>query len=156
GASPEAVVQLLSSYAEQDAAAALSLADLIGIEVPSKLPELVIEHCDQPVFLALMRERAKAEPERMEMWACLFTEAALRSRAVAASLCHLESIPEWSRRAVNVKRDKAWFTFGIARNFLTECFTIAYNSQESLPNSVNGYINKLKSVSSPSKSFTKI
>jgi hypothetical protein len=81
---------LLSAYATQDAAAAFRLAEICNLDLARDFPEIIVSNCDQIPFFALVREQALRELERIELWASLLSEAALRSRVVANWMDEIE------------------------------------------------------------------
>jgi len=82
--SRNAVVQVFSTYASQDAAAAIRLAEEVGLDMVSEHPEIVIESCQEESFLALALERLSSDG--LKLWASILTTAALRYGNVARRL----------------------------------------------------------------------
>ncbi|HZL61537.1 MAG TPA: hypothetical protein VFC32_04485 [Pseudolabrys sp.] len=80
------LAKLIRNYAEQDAAAAFRVATLCEVDLLNDVPEIVVESCNQPPFVAVALERAFREPEHAEVWASLFAEGGLRSSAAALAL----------------------------------------------------------------------
>ena len=79
--SRSAVLQIFSTYASQDAAAAIRLAEEVGLDIVSEHPELVIQSCQEESFLALILE--KLSSDGLEPWADILAIAAIRFRNVA-------------------------------------------------------------------------
>jgi len=90
------VSKLIATLARQDAAAAFRLSEYCQIDIVVDMPSLVISSCDQPPFLAIIIERAEKEVDKIDIWATVLTEAALRSHAVAQALSEMEKISAWS------------------------------------------------------------
>lgn len=123
------LVNLISSYARQDAAAAFRVAVLCNINLPEKLPEVIISNCDQPPFLALVYQKAASEDGCMLLWSAILAEAALRSPAVASALLSLKSIETWSDAVDKLETKNLWFTRKlVTRSFLTECLSLSINN----------------------------
>jgi len=74
----------------QDAAAAFRVATLCDVDLLNDVPEIIIEGCSQPPFIAVALERAFREPHNAELWACLFAEGGLRSAAAARRAFRIE------------------------------------------------------------------
>jgi hypothetical protein len=124
GKSPSPIAVLIKNYAEQDAAAAFRVAALCNLDLMQDLPEVVIENCDQPPFLAIALERASRAGEDFRAWACLFTEAGLRSAATAISLANRERY--WQEGVRNIPREDWWsFSNVVTPSFYTDCLAIA-------------------------------
>jgi hypothetical protein len=127
----DSLAKLLGAYASQDAAAALRTAEVCGLDLPVAFPQIVIKHCDQPPFLALITEQSNREPERGQMWARLIAEAGLRSRLVAETLHELTPAATWENLVSRVPRQELWFLHGIVeRSYYTELVTIASSSPD--------------------------
>jgi hypothetical protein len=116
--------RILSAFATQDAAAAFRVADLSGIDLAESFREVVIKHCDQPPFLALIRERASQEAERMSVWACLLSEAALRSKATAYMMSNLPVPKSWRGTLASIPHRKRWIPVGGRDSFLAAAFSL--------------------------------
>jgi len=94
------------------------------------LPEVIIKNCDQPPFFTLLLDLASREPERLAEWSCAFSEAGLRSPAVANSFV-ASSVRLWTAQAQLVDRDHRWFKYGmIERTPYTECVSVACSRNE--------------------------
>lgn len=119
---------LLSAYAAQDAAAAFRLAEVCGIDLAADFPGIVISKCDQLPFFSLIKEQALREKERIELWAFLLSEAALRSPVVAR---WLQETPPDSSLAPYVERapkSKSWHKhFPAKPSLYSQLLTIAVN-----------------------------
>ncbi len=125
---PSPIARLIRSYARQDAAAAFRVATLCNVDLLRDMPEVVIENCDQPAFLAIALERASREVDRSETWACLFAEAGLRSAATATALAN-RTDRYWSSSIDKIPRNNWWSFSTLAKPSLyTDCLTIARTS----------------------------
>lgn len=80
------VLSLIASYAKQDAAAALHVAELCHIDLLTQSPEVIVDNCDQPAFRAMVCARLEEDGERVKEWVCVLAEAALQSEVVAMAL----------------------------------------------------------------------
>lgn len=94
GGSRDAFIRVFITYASQDAAAAMRLADDIGVNIAAEYPELAIKSCKEVAFLALALD--KATSDHGGMWATIMVEAALRYSNVAHELCS-KSVEAFSR-----------------------------------------------------------
>lgn len=86
GSDNETFMKVFSSYVSQDAAAALRLADQIGVDMLSDHPDMVIQSCVEEPFAALALQRALEERPDSEAWCAVLTEAALLYANVANRL----------------------------------------------------------------------
>jgi hypothetical protein len=84
--SRSALLEVFSSYASQDAAAAFRLADAVGVNMLEEYPEVLLRSCQERPFLALAMEHGSDDLRHREMWTQLLSEAALRFRNVAQRL----------------------------------------------------------------------
>ncbi len=92
GTDRERLVRLFSSYAINDSAAALRLAEACGVDLATEHPELVLENCEFPPFLATALQRTIGEGES-HRWVALLAEAGLRS-PLAARVMNSRDAPE--------------------------------------------------------------
>jgi len=113
---PSELRRMLSVYATHDAAAAFRFTDLNDINLPERFPEIVVNNCDQPAFLALAVERAIIG--QSDTWAILLIDSAYRSRAVMRHLLaypEVESVKETVNRA---PASKNWVRSGLVGSSL--------------------------------------
>src|SRR5262249_16730489 len=103
------IYTLLGSYAEQDAVAAMRVAQLSGLGILDTLFELVVVHWDQPGFLELVKRDAENASERRHEWAVLLAEAGLRSAAVGHGLGAMKGIAGWSAEVDDLPLRDRWF-----------------------------------------------
>ncbi len=76
--------KLLGAYASHDAPAALRLAEVSGLDLPSHFPEVIIDNSDQIPFLSLIVNKLLSDTDGTGlMWAPPLAEAGLTSRLVA-------------------------------------------------------------------------
>lgn len=123
--------KLLTAYAAQDAVAAFRIAELSRVDLVDSFPAVVIKHCDQMPFFALVLERALRQPHRISKWAVLLSEAALQSRLVADSLDNHSAVDSLNTVVTSSPPRKRWYRPGIKSNTLyTQLLTIATNSHE--------------------------
>src|SRR6185436_2211629 len=147
---PQQMLRLLSLYAERDAASVFRVSEVAAIDLPADYPEVIINHCDQWPFFELVREQALYERDRVELWAALFAEAALRSRAVAENLYTLGWWQEWNSAAASIAVAERWDSGAILeQSFLTQCMTIAMQSK-ALPRAA-ALVRELRSVPAPGR-----
>lgn len=120
--------KLIYSYAEQDASAAFRVASLCEIDLLNDVPGVVVASCSQPPFIAVALERAMREPELAKIWASLFAEGGLRSRAAADALARRAERP-WKANVDEIPWSNRW-TNSILReqSFYTDCINLAYHS----------------------------
>ena len=86
GSNREALAEIFSLYASQDAPAAFRLAESVGVDMLDDYREILINSCQEPPFLALAMERAWNTSGNHGMWLITLAEAALRYRNVAHKL----------------------------------------------------------------------
>ena len=115
---------LLSSYAVQDAAACLRLAEVCHLDPATDFGNIVIKSCDQPPFLALAQEQALAEDQSGSQWRSLLAEAALRSPVVAESLHRIPRSELLARKEELVPRSRRWSS-GFFIFFYTQLVTFS-------------------------------
>jgi hypothetical protein len=113
------LLTLFSSYAHNDAAAALRLAEVCGVDLASEHPELVLNNCEFPPFLAVAVQRAVAEDGAAMFWRLLLAEAGLRSH-FSAMILHGQEAPERLAKTLGaLPRKKLWSPLPGAGVFLT-------------------------------------
>jgi len=117
---------LLAAYATQDAAAAFRLAEICNLDLAVHFPEIIISNCDQPPFLALVREQVLHEMDRIDAWAPLLTEAGLRSRIVATTLMNSRADTRLDIVIGKLPKTARWF-YGsrLPKTLYTQLITIA-------------------------------
>jgi NACHT domain len=116
--------KLLESYAEQDAAAAFRVATLCEVDLLKDIPEVIVKSCSQPPFIAVAIERALREPEHADLWASLFAEGGLRSRAAAYALSARNERP-WINKVRTLPKAAQWsYSTFIVDSFYTDCLTL--------------------------------
>lgn len=95
------IATVFGTYARQDAAAALRLADEMGIDLLSEHLGVAIEACQEAPFRDLMVDRVTSDTSGRT--SLVLFEAALRYQSVAATLDALEwaSPIDWSRTAMD-------------------------------------------------------
>jgi len=86
GSNPEALGEIFSLYASQDAHAAFRLAESVGVDMLDDYREILINSCQEPPFLALAMERAWKGSTDHNMWPVILAEAAVRYQNVAHKL----------------------------------------------------------------------
>lgn len=117
---------LIGAYAEYDATAALRLARLLRLDVVRDAPEVVVMHCDQPLFLALLLEDIPPDSESALDYAEPLVEAALRAPVVALSL-HQRDFGGWNGLIEEFSKEQRWFGLaGLQRSLYTELLSVAY------------------------------
>jgi energy-coupling factor transporter ATP-binding protein EcfA2 len=123
------LLRLFSRYASHDAAAALRLADHLGVDLVRDFPNLIVKNCDNPAFRAMAVDRANAPGSSVAAWSTALAEAGLRFKAVAMSLHELKRSGAISAAADRVGRRHAWFVhkfpFKRQRSLYTDCITVA-------------------------------
>ncbi len=149
----ESLSTLLSAYAAQDAAAAFRLADMSHLDLAVQFPNIVVRNCDQAPFLALIVERALGDLAKIDRWASLVSEAALRSRAVAEAVFGIARCAALSDRVTSVPKKKRWFRAGIVpETLLTQLLTIASTSSTE-DEKLTECLETLKLVPAPGRSW---
>lgn len=150
----ESLSKLLAAYAKQDAAAVFRLAEISNLDLANNFSSIIIDNCDQAPFYALIKQQALIDTDRIELWASLLTEAALRS-IIVAKWMNSEPPNDILNSIINkIPIKKRWYKTCHPFNTLyTQCLTIAINSKlESYtmmkfmrlippPNSINIYWN---------------
>ena len=86
GSNREALEDVFSLYASQDASAAFRLSESLGVDMLEDYRRIVISSCQEPPFLALAMERAWNVSVNHSTWLMILAEAALRYRNVAHTL----------------------------------------------------------------------
>ena len=86
GSNREALEEIFSLYASQDAPAAFRLAESVGVDMLKDYRGILVSSCQEPPFLALAMERAWLESVSRNTWLIILTEAALRYGNVAHRL----------------------------------------------------------------------
>ncbi len=108
GSDRQRLVRLFSSYALNDSAAALRLAEACGVDLAVEEPELVLNNCEFPPFLAVALQRGLATGESGLRWLVLLAEAGLRNH-FSAFVLHGQEAPEQLRRRVTAQpRSRQW------------------------------------------------
>ena len=126
------VESLLVSYGAIDAVATLKLAHAARVDLVEQLPQLLVEHCDQAPFLAILRETSTKDTQRACHWASIFAEAALRSNKVARALSEMDPISDWDPIASDI-RSGTWCHPRITtKSWLTQCLDICTNNRTDL------------------------
>jgi hypothetical protein len=141
------LAKLIRNYAEQDAAAAFRVATLCEVDLLNDVPEIIIESCSQPPFIAVAVERAFREPKNAELWASLFAEGGLRSPAAALALSGRGERP-WAEIVARLPAGKRWSYSSFVRDsFYTDCVTIG--CQPDVNRDVTPLLRALASVPPP-------
>ena len=118
--------KLLMTYAVQDAAAAFRLAEVSGLNMLHKFPEVIIQNCDQKPFLAIALRHAVEDQANTEVWAGVLCEAALRARIVATTLHQMDPWPELERLVSSIPVSQRWYFGSVLKHTLyTQLLTIA-------------------------------
>jgi GTPase SAR1 family protein len=128
----ESLSKLLSTYAAHDAAAAFRLAELSNLDLAENFPEIIVKHCDQAPFFALVCEQAVRDKTRIGRWASLLAESGLQSSVVADWLSQKSEEPKWIPTVEAIPWKKRWFQ-GRNRSFYTQCLTVAANETDQPP-----------------------
>jgi hypothetical protein len=102
------LVRVFSSFASEDPAASFRLAEASGVDLVDARPDLLVEGCADPPFLALALERAEAESDEPRTWPRILAEASLRYQVVAETLNERNAPSAWAARAQRVGRQCRW------------------------------------------------
>jgi hypothetical protein len=141
------IIRLIQRYAEQDAVAAFRVASLCKIDILKTLPNIAIENVDQPLFCAILLERASSE----QHVTLIFAEAGLRSPAVANALTD-NNITTWRTAIDRIPRSERWFLGGyIRRGTFTECLSVACNQLDGADSDGFPLISLLTKITPPGK-----
>ncbi len=123
------LLRLFSRYASHDAAAALRLADHLGVDLVRDFPRLIVENCDNPAFLAMALDRANAPDANVSDWSTTLAEAGLRYQVVAKTLHEIQRSGAITAAANEAGRRYSWFIhkdpFKRLRSLYTDCITVA-------------------------------
>lgn len=119
---------LIAAYAEQDAAAAFRLAEVSNLDLASMFPEIIITNSAQEPFFALLIEQALSEPARLELWAAIISESALRHQIVAKWLYEMKPIESITENVDSIKNKPSLMFKVIKNNAYWQIMTIALNS----------------------------
>ena len=109
------LASLLAAYANEDAAAAFFFAELSGIELSVQFPGLVISHCDQAPFFALVFGKATGTNLAVNHWRNLLVEAGLRTSIVARYAAGMQLPIFWKEKLAGVPRKEKWFVEGAVK-----------------------------------------
>lgn len=104
----DSMYPVLSAYADQDAAAAFRLAEVCNLSLAQDFPQIVITKCDQLPFFSMVKEQILSEPQQVELWATLLSEAALRSPVVAMWLLETKTASALDRFTRRKPSSIAW------------------------------------------------
>ncbi|MBM5572639.1 MULTISPECIES: NACHT domain-containing protein [Deefgea] len=129
GKNKNIIAKLIENYAKQDAVAALRIAELNNIDVASDAPEIVYKNCDQEPFLEMILEMAAVSNDKTEEWACILTEAALRSPIVAQSLKNKGSFSSWRTHIEKLSENKWRKQLIVGEGLLRDCIGISSKSE---------------------------
>ena len=117
GSNREALEDIFSLYASQDAPAAFRLAESVGVDMLEDYRKILISSCQEPPFLALAMERVWNTSVNHSTWLIILAEAGLRYRNVAHKLMKskipsdLPGIAMPARAPTFVRRMKARFCY---------------------------------------------
>lgn len=141
--------KILSSFASQDAAAVFRMAEMGNIDLLKEFPALIIQNCDQPPFLGLIKEKiAFPSNDYINEWAALLCEAALQKRLISYTLYNMQANDFLNRKIETNSSYVTWWQMGILpKNFLTQCLTLANNHR--LDKSITKRLNILQEVKAP-------
>jgi NACHT domain len=146
----ESLSRLIASYAEQDAAAAFRVASLCEVDLLEDVPEVIVASCSQPPFIAIALERALREPESTYLWASLFAEGGLGSRAAANALSNRTERP-WQKNVDEIASQVRWSNSGFYPNsFYIDCVSLGWNAHLNL--AATPLLNILSKISPPNTS----
>jgi hypothetical protein len=118
------LVKLFSAYAAQDAPASFRLAESCGLDLVEEVPQLIIENCQEPPFLALVVSHSIRDSKHRDRWCAILSEAGLRFKVVAVSLQALPPAAEWDQRIASAPRRTRWSSIAPSgRSMYTDCLT---------------------------------
>lgn len=80
----QVIATVFVTYARQDAAAAIRLADHVGVNMLVDHPDLLVASCQEEPFVSLVLDKISSGAQ--EEWSAVLTEAALRFENVARRL----------------------------------------------------------------------
>ena len=142
---------ILAAYAKEDAAAAFRVAELCTIDLLTRLPELIVGHCDQLPFFSLLRRQLRTNPGRAGLWAAVLFEGALRSPVVARWMRESEPEPAWAPLVDRIPPQRRWSLDPVLGDcFLLQCFNVLleYESGDRLPE-----FKRLRALDNPQRSL---
>lgn len=119
--------QILSAFANQDAAAVFRLAEMANINLLEDFPNIIIQNCDQLPFFGLVRDKIIQLEEDAENWAALLVESALQKKIVSYFLNEMPIDDGLDGKISSSKSYKIWYydKSTIAKTFYTQCCTLA-------------------------------
>jgi hypothetical protein len=122
--------QILSAFANQDAAAVFRLAEMANINLLEDFPNIIIQNCDQPPFLGLVRDKIIQLGQDCENWAALLIESALQKKIVSHNLNEMNIVKSLDAKILSNKNYKLWYVgdFAISKTFYTQCCSLASTS----------------------------
>jgi hypothetical protein len=130
GADEERLVRVFSSYSMQDAAASFRLAEVCGVDLVAARPDLVVESCASPPFLALAVDRTNAGEGVATNWPKVLAEAGLRFQVVAVRLGQARPIASWSHALARLPSRDNWSRpIGGARSLYGDCLALGCNGE---------------------------
>lgn len=143
--------QVLSSLARQDAAAVFRLAEIGNINLLKDFPYIIIQNCDQPPFLGLVKEKIiENNSSNAEDWAALLSEAALQKRLISDVLDEMRYSEELYNKINEDDTYNIWYYKTLLpETFLTQCITLATKSK--LDTTLTKGLNLLFKIKSPSE-----
>ncbi|WP_144120855.1 NACHT domain-containing protein [Catellatospora sichuanensis] len=127
------LVQLFSTYAAQDAIGAYRLAAACNVNLAVDAPDLVVQACETPAFLALAIEVAGTAD--VESWAQVLAEAALRRSLIAEKLHATEAPPQLLSGDLAYPRSSQWLIEQSSSgklSMLEACVTASVNADQTL------------------------
>jgi hypothetical protein len=126
----ESLSKLLAAYAKQDAAAVFRLAEISNLDLANNFSSIIIDNCDQAPFYALIKQQALLELDRIELWAALLSESALRSSVVSEWMMKDKPLDSLNTIVSNTPKRNRWYKHNPPFNsFYTQCLTIALNGK---------------------------
>lgn len=108
GSDRERLIKLFSAYAVNDAAAALRLADACGVDLSAEQPDLVLESCEFPPFIAVVLQRAATIRRSRKRWLELLAEAGLRWDVAAFVLSGQDAPASLKNEAESLPKSAHW------------------------------------------------
>jgi hypothetical protein len=106
GTGHEAIAEIFTLYASQDAPAAFRLAESAGIDMLRDYTETVVQSCQEPPFLTLALDRAAQVTSSQGLWFNVLAESGLRYRNVTHTLINTEA-PAIVREVITTSRQLA-------------------------------------------------
>jgi hypothetical protein len=134
GADEQKLMRVFSAYAAHDAAASFRLAEACGVDLVTARPDLLVEACSDPPFLALALDRAALDRHGETMWSSILAEAGLRFQVVATNLALRATLDRWRSAVAGLPKAERWLLpFRGQQSLYGDCLSIGCSREKRVP-----------------------